>query len=1189
LLSCGFAAAQEGTVLDTPIDVEQVRDAQRITFKSGCIASTSPTLERVRAWIGPANLSDLKYPSDVTGAISGNLPVFAAPDQNYIKTTTYLEAYDSDSSTCTRDKLAVDYRYFDGLGRPLEDVSVYASPDGYDVVSPYEYDDFGRQSTEHLPYTGDNSNGAFVAVATATGQKANYYSATLCLGSDGAYAFRKKKFEPSPLNRVSEQGAPGASWQPGGNTVKYEYQTNSEALSTYRATNAIGALESLTYPAGSLYVVQVTDENGSQNGTVTREYKDVEGRVVLKEVSNPSSPGGKDQTYYLYDDFGLLRCVVPPGATATTSGKPDYTTNRCYWYRYDSRKRMTAKMLPGADWVEMVYDMRDRLVLTRDGKLRDENRYQYTEYDDLNRPVIIGFYSSTNSPGYFATILESNANFIENIPDSEKMPQKYITYDMRNYPSPVYPGYGFYNEAGVVGSDKLSVNNKGRVSATKIRIPGTNEFLITSYFYDKYGRVLQTVSDDNLGYKTITSNRYDFTGRLTRTRHRTQVAYPYCFDQIYTYDHRGRLRTTSISISGGSETVVSANTYNGIGQLVKKYLHSAKDNQGTHNPFLQQADYAYNIRGWLTGINGGYNDQAEGDLYSEELCYDKPWVDPDTKGQYNGNISALRWRCGANSNLYYYYSYDRKNQLLEADFKWSKFVEDGNQYDELFSYLQNGDLETILRYGKDGQKIDDITLTCTNHLDQAVDAAPDRPNLPDFKSGTSDYTYDRNGNMVKETGREFTIAYNHLNLPVQVTGSYNGTATNIFYTYTFDGMKLRRRTVDGDVETLTDYVGPFVFETINGQRRLSYILMPEGRLYNTAAYDQNPVWEWQYFLKDHLGNVRLVIRGDDPRTAIVCQENHYYSFGMRMADLGSEHDNPYLYNGKEFQPDLELNWYDYGARYYDASLGRWHSVDPIAESYYDFSSYHFTANNPMIFIDTDGMGYYYASDGTFLGDDRIDDDFIYNTTSKVIQANTDKDGNINWIGVGETEGTESIGCFEEFVNMNGYEISSTELKQNLVGLSINMKSDGITEEYKQIQVVSGDRSVARNKKAGGSDGSTHIQGLAADIKVNGMSNETLSKAAASYGTFGCVIFYPNIGDTEGFGTHMQTVSITKSNTLDILGKFEPYTQTTEVQNSQNLKPHTHVDMRSSPYLGRYAGYNGKKNVYKPWISKTKIR
>jgi len=97
-----------------------------------------------------------------------------------------------------------------------------------------------------------------------------------------------------------------------------------------------------------------------------------------------------------------------------------------------------------------------------------------------------------------------------------------------------------------------------------------------------------------------------------------------------------------------------------------------------------------------------------------------------------------------------------------------------------------------------------------------------------------------------------------------------------------------------------------------------------------------------------------VIRGDHPSTAIVCQENHYYSFGLRMADLGSEHDNPYLYNGKEFQPDLELNWYDYGARMYDPALGRFHTQDRFAEKYFPLSPYQYAANNPVCNIDVNG-------------------------------------------------------------------------------------------------------------------------------------------------------------------------------------------------------------------------------------------
>jgi RHS repeat-associated protein len=93
------------------------------------------------------------------------------------------------------------------------------------------------------------------------------------------------------------------------------------------------------------------------------------------------------------------------------------------------------------------------------------------------------------------------------------------------------------------------------------------------------------------------------------------------------------------------------------------------------------------------------------------------------------------------------------------------------------------------------------------------------------------------------------------------------------------------------------------------------------------------------------------------------QETHYYPFGHHISplsnqpiNLGTERNNAFLYNGKEFNDDMGLNWYDYGARFYDAQIARFHSVDPHAEVYSYQSPFAYAANNPIYYIDYMGLG-----------------------------------------------------------------------------------------------------------------------------------------------------------------------------------------------------------------------------------------
>ena len=189
--------------------------------------------------------------------------------------------------------------------------------------------------------------------------------------------------------------------------------------------------------------------------------------------------------------------------------------------------------------------------------------------------------------------------------------------------------------------------------------------------------------------------------------------------------------------------------------------------------------------------------------------------------------------------------------------------------------------------------------------------------------------------MTKDLNRNITsIQYNCLNLPSKVTFKDGSTIT---YLYAADGTKLRTVHKIGSTTTTTDYCGNVVYE--NGTQKL--LLTEEG--YVTLADTK-----YHYYLKDHQGNNRVVIS----QSGTVEETNHYYPFGGVFA--ATNNVQPYKYNGKEFDSKNGLNWYDYGARHYDAALGRFVSVDPLSEQDYAVSPYTYCGNNPVLRIDKDG-------------------------------------------------------------------------------------------------------------------------------------------------------------------------------------------------------------------------------------------
>ena len=214
------------------------------------------------------------------------------------------------------------------------------------------------------------------------------------------YPYAKKVFDNSPLNRVMEHGAPGAAWQPqdasienSGHTVEFNYLTNDAGeVKKWSVDNNGNCLQNGTYSANTLFKNETIDEN---ENTVF-EFIDLTGKTILKKTND----GTNDLlTYYVYDDFDRLRYVFPPIAVdqiGTTSPVTSTSFSELiYYYEYDHKGRMIEKKIPGADIIYMVYDKRDRLVLTQDGNLRDEEKWNFIKYDILNRPVITGIVQLT--------------------------------------------------------------------------------------------------------------------------------------------------------------------------------------------------------------------------------------------------------------------------------------------------------------------------------------------------------------------------------------------------------------------------------------------------------------------------------------------------------------------------------------------------------------------------------------------------------------------------------------------------------------------------------------------------------------------------------------------------------------------------------------------------------------------------
>ena len=214
----------------------------------------------------------------------------------------------------------------------------------------------------------------------------------------------------------------------------------------------------------------------------------------------------------------------------------------------------------------------------------------------------------------------------------------------------------------------------------------------------------------------------------------------------------------------------------------------------------------------------------------------------------------------------------------------------------------------------------------------------------------------------------------------------------------------------------------------------------------TAEGEALPMGEisfaYQYFIKDHPGNVRAVIRDDDTGSPEVIQAKTYYPFGMvftpeMMQGTIADKTNPYLFNGKE-QQEMPGLWYDYGARMYDAQLGRFHTLDPLAENHFDFTPYNYSLNNPLLYIDPLGMDTVNVNNDTPVKKDDVvvfdDGKTIIASTDEVVvtgdEGSNTEETNDDGIEKDENNETSEINNNENKINKNNSIITAIEKRRD---------------------------------------------------------------------------------------------------------------------------------------------------------------
>jgi RHS repeat-associated protein len=840
--------------------------------------------------------------------------------ENYIQSTTYKVATPNSITNPLASDATVNITYYDGLGRPKQKIACMQSGTGKNLITPIEYDDFGRQVKEYLPYAVTGTGLDYITTAINDQPNFSLFS--------GETSYSQKSFESSPLNRVIEQAAPGNDWSLNNSTkhtIRLDYQTNITTdavklfsiIATWDAVKGLydipTSLTATTYADFQLYKTITKNENwitADGNNNTIEEFIDKEGRLVHKRTYDNNIA---HNTYYVYDQYGNLTYVIPPLVDNTIVLSSSVLDGLCYQYRYDYRNRLVEKKLPGKQWEFIVYDRLNRVVATGPAFAPFSDLlvapakigWMITKYDAFNRPTYTGWKQATSIATADRKLLQDAQNALTTTLNETKTTSGTIDGISVYYSNNVaptsfklltvnyYDDYSFPNAPTTIPAYVMNDNSqpvfynastkpKGLPTGTWIRIPELSTTTPvkseTNYLlYDNKARAVRSATTNYLTGYTQADSKIDFTGKVlyTETKHKRLSTDPIelFVKEAYTYSDQDRLLTHTHQIgTAGTPQLIAKNTYNELGQLITKNVGGTNTTSTAIG--LQKVDYSYNIRGWLKGINDvtDLKTSTENDLFAFKLNYNVVDNAPNSncKALFNGNISETYWRTNSdNIKRKYSFEYDNLNRLKNAIYqKPDMATAPTNSYNESMQYDKNGNIVALQRNGDYDDavyplQIDnlnysyDTTNNTPNKLLKVTDLTNDPTGFKDGTNSNDDFVYDANGNMTSDQNKGITsIKYNHLNLPTEII--FNNLATKkITYLYDSNGTKKQKIFTNGTVVTTTDYLDGFQYtKTGSAAVLLKYFPTSEGYVSVTVSGGVN-TYNYVYNYTDHLGNVRV--------------------------------------------------------------------------------------------------------------------------------------------------------------------------------------------------------------------------------------------------------------------------------------------------------------------------------------------